>query len=64
VRLPGGASWLIDGTLEPNPGFSTPDAGGLTTAGILGGGPVLAGAESADHNGRENSGSAYVFLAP
>jgi hypothetical protein len=64
VTLPGGASWLIDGTIEPNPGFSTPDAGGLTIAGILGGGPVLAGSPPADHNDRENSGSAYVFLAP
>ena len=64
VVLPAGAGWLIDGTLEPNPGFSTADAGGLTTAGVLGGGPVLAGAPAADHNGRENSGSAYVFLAP
>jgi hypothetical protein len=64
VSLPGGAAWLIDGTLEPNPGFSTPGAGGFTTAGVLGGGPVLAGAGSADHNDRENSGSAYVFLGP
>ena len=64
VLLPSGAAWLIDGTLEPNAGFSTPDAGGLTAAGVLGGGPVLAGARAADHNGRENSGSAYVFLAP
>lgn len=64
VSLPSGAAWLIDGTLEPNPGFSAPDAGGFTTAGILGGGPVLAGAGSADHNDRENSGSAYVFFAP
>ncbi len=63
VSLPTGAGWLIDGTLEANPGFSTPDAGGFTTAGVLGGGPVLAGAPSADHNGRENSGSAYVFIA-
>jgi hypothetical protein len=54
----------LDGTIEENPGFSTPDAGGFTTTGILGGGPVLAGAPSADHNDRENSGSAYVFLAP
>jgi hypothetical protein len=64
VTLPSGAAWLIDGTIEPNPGFSTPDAGGLMTAGVLGGGPVLAGSPPADHNGRENSGSAYVFLAP
>jgi len=64
VALPSGAGWLIDGTLEPNPGFSAPDSGGFTTAGILGGGPVLAGARSADHNDRENSGSAYVYLAP
>ena len=64
VSLPGGAAWLIDGTVEPNPGFSAPDSGGLTTVGVLGGGPVLSGAPIADHNGRENSGSAYVFLAP
>ncbi len=64
VTLPGGAAWLIDGTIEANPGFSTPDAGGFTAAGVLGGGPVLAGVRLADHNGRENSGSAYVFLGP
>jgi hypothetical protein len=62
LRLPTGASWLIDGTLEANPGFSAPDSGGFTTAGVLGGGPVLAGAGLADHNARENSGSAYVFF--
>jgi hypothetical protein len=38
VALPSGAAWLLDGTIEENPGFSMPDAGGFTTAGILGGG--------------------------
>jgi hypothetical protein len=64
VKLPAGASWLIDGTIEPNPGFSAPDSGGFTTTGVLGGGPVLAGSPTADHNEREKSGSVYVFLAP
>ncbi len=63
AALPSGAGWLVDGAIEANAGFSTPDAGGFTTTGVLGGGPVLAGARSADHNGRENSGSAYVFLS-
>ncbi len=62
VTLPGCAGWLIDGTLEPS-FLTTPGAGGFATAAVLGGGPVLAGATAADHNGRENSGSAYVFLS-
>jgi hypothetical protein len=62
--LPAGAGWLIDGSLEPNQWYSVPGGGGFTTAGALGGGPVLAGVRTADHNGRTDSGSAYVFLAP
>ena len=63
AALPSGAGWLVDGAIEANAGFSTPDAGGFTTTGVLGGPPCSQGARSADHNGRENSGSAYVFLS-
>ena len=61
-RLAPPAGMVIDGHVEPNEELTAPDAGGFTALGALGDGRLLAGARLADHNGRINSGSAYLFL--
>jgi len=70
-RLPPRAGFVIDGTVEPNQWYSDDASGGLITAAAVGGdadgdgrADLLAGVRMADHNGRPDSGSAYVFFSP
>jgi glycosylphosphatidylinositol phospholipase D len=69
-RLEPAAGYVIDGTVEPNQWYSDRASGGFITAAAVGGDAdgdgtddLLAGVRMADHNGRPDSGSAYLFFS-